>query len=306
MKAESHRRRRSLRTTHGACPSPCRGERPWRATHATMQPRSVPAGVPSFPIGLGCYPMSEHFRPIDDAVSERAIHAAHDAGVRLFDTADAYGPEHNERLLQRALRGRDAFVATKGGFVRPGGAWVCDGRPEHLRLACEGSLRRLKRERIDLYQLHAPDPTVPIEESVGALEELRGEGKIARIGLSNVSVAEIEAARKVASIASVQNELNVSLQGDLHDVVPYCERQGILYLAYSPLHEGAFRVPRVRHLASVHRVPPAAVALAWLLTLSPSILPIPGTQDPAHARENAERARWFTLTAHETRELTTR
>ena len=270
-----------------------------------MQPRTVPAGVPTFPIGLGCYPMSEHFRPIDDAVSMRAIHAAHDAGVRLFDTADAYGPEHNERLLQRALRGRDAFIATKGGFVRPGGAWVCDGRPEHLRDACEGSLRRLKRERIDLYQLHAPDPAVPIEESVGALEELRDAGKIAYIGLSNVSTAEIEAARGVAPIASVQNELNLSLQDDLHDVVPYCERHGILYLAYSPLHEGAFRLPRVRHLAGVHRVPPAAVAIAWLLALSPSILPIPGTQDPVHARENAEYACSFTLTAHEAHELTT-
>lgn len=271
-----------------------------------MQPRSVPAGVPDFPIGLGCYPMSEHFRPVDDAVSLHAIHAAHDAGVRLFDTADAYGPEHNERLLARALRGRDAFIATKGGFVRPGGAWVSDGRPAHLRSACEGSLRRLKRERIDLYQLHAPDPAVPIEESVNALEELRNEGKIARIGLSNVGVAQIEAARKAAPIASVQNELNVSLQQDLKDVVPYCERHGVLYLAYSPLNQGAFRLPRVRHLAGVHRVSPAAVALAWLLALSPSILPIPGTQDPVHARENAEYARSFMLTGAEARELTIR
>ncbi|HVA36051.1 MAG TPA: aldo/keto reductase [Candidatus Dormibacteraeota bacterium] len=271
-----------------------------------LHARTVPPGFPGFPIGLGCYPMSEAFRPIDDAESTRAIHAAYDAGVRLFDTADAYGPNHNERLLGRALRrGRDAFVATKGGYVRPHGAWVPDGHPEHLRAACEGSLRRLGVERIDLYQLHAPDPDVPIEESVGALEELRTAGKIARIGLSNVGVEEIEAARAAAPIASVQNELNLSSQEDLRDVVPYCERTGILYIAYAPLHQGAFRLPQVRHLAKMNGVSPAAVVLAWLLGTSPAVLPIPGTQSADHARENAENAVRFALPERDMRELTT-
>jgi len=269
-----------------------------------MHARKVPEGVPDFPIGLGCYPMSEAFRPIDDAESMRAIHAAYDAGVRLFDTADAYGPEHNERLLARALRGRDAFIATKGGYVRPGGSWVADGRPEHLRKACEGSLRRLKRECIDLYQLHAPDPDVPIEESVGALEELRREGKIARIGISNVDVDEIKRARSVAPIASVQNELSISCQDDVTAVVPYCEREAMLYLAYSPLNRGAFRLAGVRSVAGARKLPPAGVALAWLLALSPVIVPIPGTQDPTHARENAEFARSITLTDADVRALT--
>lgn len=269
-----------------------------------MHERTLPAGFPDVPIGLGCYPLSEAYRPIDDAESIRTIHGAYDAGVRLFDTADAYGPEHNERLLERALRAREAFVATKGGYVRPGGAWIPDGRPEHLRAACEGSLRRLRRESLDLYQLHTPDPQVPLEESVGALETLRREGKIARIGLSNVSVKEIARARRVAPVTSVQNELSVSHQDDLADVVPYCRREGIAYLAYCPLNRGAFRLPRVRHLSHVHGISPAAVALAWLLGLSPMILPIPGTQDPAHARENLTHAMTFALDASELRELT--
>ena len=162
-----------------------------------------------------------------------------------------------------------------------------DGRPEHLRAACEGSLRRLRLERIDLYQLHGPDPNVPLEESVGALEELRREGKIRHIGLSNVNTAELRDVRKIAPIAAVQNEYNVARR-ESDDVVDACEDAGIAFLAYFPIDAGALARASgaLKSVAGEHGATPAQVALAWLLHRSPAVVPIPGTSSLRHLAEN--------------------
>ena len=207
------------------------------------------AGAPAVPaVGYGGMHLSLEERP-PEAQGIDVIRAALDAGVRLIDTADVYCRSdddigHNERLVAEALRGwrgerSSVLVATKGGLTRPGGRWERDGRPEHLRAACERSLLALGVDRIALYQLHAPDPAVPFEESVGALAELRREGKIQWVGLSNVSVAEIRAAQAIVPIASVQNRLNPFFREALADgVVRYCAEQGIGFLAYSPTGGG--------------------------------------------------------------------
>src|ERR687892_812021 len=198
--------------------------------------RRMGAGAPSVPaVGYGGMHLSLEDRPPERQGLE-VIRAALEAGVRLIDTADVYCLDdadigHNERLVAEALRGwsgdRDAvLVATKGGLTRPGGRWERDGRPEHLRAACERSLRALGVERIGLYQLHAPDPAVPFEESVGALADLRGEGKVRWVGLSNVSVAQIRAAEAITPVASVQNRLNPYFREALESrVVQYCAEQ---------------------------------------------------------------------------------
>src|SRR5262245_12508272 len=200
----------------------------------TVETRFI-AGVPVYPIGLGEMPMSLARRP-DEAQSIRTIHAALDAGANLIDTADAYSRDdrdvgHGERLVAKALRGRrdGVVVATKGGHVRSrDGAWTLDGRPEHLRSACEASLRALETDRIDLYQFHRPDPRVPYAESIGAFKELQDEGKVRRVGISNASVAHIEEALAIVDVVAVQNQLSLDFTWPIgKGEVEACTRRGI-------------------------------------------------------------------------------
>ncbi|HEX7254746.1 MAG TPA: aldo/keto reductase [Gaiellaceae bacterium] len=222
--------------------------------------------------------------------------------VDLIDTADAYGPETSERLVADALHPyRDGLVvATKGGYCRDGPwSWRADGRPEHLRAACEASLRRLRLDRIDLYQLHTVDRRVPIEESVGALAELRDEGKIGHVGLSNVGVEALTRAQAVVPVLSVQNRYNLAQRGS-EPVLRACEEQGIAYLAWFPLAKSAL-LKRRGELATIARrraATPAQIALAWLLNRSPVLVPIPGTRSVRHLEENVA-AGQLELTAEE-------
>jgi aryl-alcohol dehydrogenase-like predicted oxidoreductase len=220
------------------------------------------------------------------AVLRRAV----ELGVNLIDTSNAYGPEINEHQIAEALHPyREGLViATKGGLRRTrSGGWPEDGRPEKLREACEGSLARLRLDRIDLYQLHAPDPTVPIEESVGELARLREEGKIRHVGLSNVSVGELERARRVVPIVSVQNRYSLAERSS-EDVLEACEREGLAFLPWFPLASGSLArqggpVDQVVERIGATR---AQVALAWLLHHSPVMLCIPGTSSLEHLDEN--------------------
>ena len=246
-----------------------------------------------FPIGLGAMPMSLEGRPEEER-SLRTIHSALDAGVDLIDTADAYCRDetdvgHNERLIAKALRGRrdGVIVATKGGHTRQGQDWLLDGSREHLRAACEASLRALDTDRIDLYQYHRPDPEVPYAESIGALKELQDEGKIRWIGISNASVEQIEEARGIAEVVSVQNQLSLEFTSPLaKGEVTLCEEHGIAFLPWSPLGgissaaEAAGAHDPVREAAEAHGASPQQVALAWLLALSPGVIPIPGASRP--------------------------
>lgn len=210
-------------------------------------------------------------------------------GVNLIDTSNAYGPEVNELQIAEALHPYPdgLVIATKGGLVRDDSAsWPTDGRPEKLKEACEGSLKRLRLERIDVYQLHAPDPKVPIEESVGALRELRDEGKIKHVGLSNVDVEELERAEGVVPIVSVQNEYNLGFR-ESEDVLDACERKGLAFLPWYPLASGSLAQQRkLDEVAKKYDATPAQVALAWLLQRSPVMVPIPGTSSLEHLEEN--------------------
>jgi aryl-alcohol dehydrogenase-like predicted oxidoreductase len=248
--------------------------------------------VDVFPIGLGAMPMSLAGRPPEER-SIRTIQVAVDAGVTLIDTADAYSIDehdlgHNEELVARALEGRrdNVLVATKGGHTRRGPAWELDGRPEHLRAACEASLRRLRTDRIDLYQYHRPDPVVPFAESVGALRDLQEEGKIRFVGLSNVTVAQLEEALAIVGVDAVQNQLSLGYTGPLAKAeVEACTERGIAFLPWSPLGgigsaDSAGNVEGVRRIAADHGVSPQQVALAWLLSLGPTVIPIPGASRP--------------------------
>ena len=213
-----------------------------------------------------------------------------DKGVTFIDTADAYGPGVSETLIAKALHPYPAelVIASKGGFTRPGpGSWTVDGRPEHLRRACADSLKRLRLDRIDLYQLHAVDHRVPIEDSVGALADLQREGKIRHIGLSNVSAAELARARTTAEIVSVQNAYN--LQDRASDsLVDLCSGAGIAFIPFYPLGKGRLAQPGspLARIAERHQATPSQIALAWLLHRSPIMLPIPGTSSIAHFDEN--------------------
>lgn len=211
-------------------------------------------------------------------------------GVNLIDTADSYGPEVSEELIAEALYPypHDLVIATKGGYLRHGpNQWQPDGRPVHLRAALEGSLLRLKRDHIDLYQLHTPDPQVPYAESVGALAELQAEGKIRHIGLSNVSVAQLKQAQTIVKVVSVQNRYNLVDRAS-EDVLHACADQGLGFIPWFPLATGNLARPgsRLDQIASGHGVAPGQVALAWLLWRSPVMLPIPGTGSIAHLEEN--------------------
>jgi aryl-alcohol dehydrogenase-like predicted oxidoreductase len=220
------------------------------------------------------------------AVLRRAV----ELGVNFIDTADSYGPEINERQIADALHPYpdDLVIATKGGLNHERrGEWLHDGRPESLRAACEGSLRRLRVERIDLYQLHSVDPSVPLEESVGALATLREEGKIRHVGLSNVDARQLARAREIVPVVSVQNRYNLA---DRHSegVLEACERDGIAFLPWFPLAFGELTrgVGRLTDVAFAHSLTRAQVAIAWLLQRSPVMLPIPGTSSLEHLEEN--------------------
>jgi len=261
-------------------------------------------GVRVGAVGLGAMPMSLAGRP-DEARSLRTIHAALDAGVTLIDTADAYclGESevgHNERLVAKALAswpgGRDGvLVATKGGHTRPGREWGLDGRPEHLRQACEASLRALGVEAIGLYQLHRPDPKVPFAESVGALAELRAAGKVRMVGLSNVSVDQIELARRIVEVASVQNEFSPRFRRSEGELA-WCAAHHIAFLPWSPLGgigRGGMLGQRHSAFAEVagrHGVSPQQVALAWELAKAPVVIPIPGARRPETIADSAAAA----------------
>jgi aryl-alcohol dehydrogenase-like predicted oxidoreductase len=231
--------------------------------------------------------------PRDRANAHRVLRRAIELGMNFFDTADSYGPHVDEELIAETLYPypKDLVIATKGGLLRPRpGAWDPDGRPAHLKQAIEGSLKRLKLERIDLYQLHAPDPKVPFADSVGALAEAQRAGKIRHIGVSNVSVKQLEEARRVCTIVSVQNEYNLENRSS-ENVLKACEKLGIAFLPWYPLGAGsALKSVRVKSVAKEHKARPAQIALAWLLAKSPVMLPIPGTASIAHLEENAAAA----------------
>lgn len=244
-------------------------------------------------IGLGGMPLSLAGRP-DRETAKSVIRTAIEAGITLIDTADAYAVDHtdighNERLIAEAFREMGlsvedgpVVVATKGGRTRPDGEWDRDGRPEHLREACEASLKALESDRITLYQYHSPDPRVPFSDSIGELSRLREEGKVETVGLSNVTVAQIEEAGSMVPIASVQNAQSVWDVGYTKSpVVEYCRRHGIVFLAYAPLG-GSGRASRLGESAGVSRLSaelgasPQELALAWLLHQAPVVVPIPG------------------------------
>jgi aryl-alcohol dehydrogenase-like predicted oxidoreductase len=262
-------------------------------TETTSLTRSI-AGVEVHPIGLGEMPMSLRGRPDEDR-SIRTIHAALDAGANLIDTADAYAYDdrdigHGERLVAKALKGHSReglIVATKGGLLRDQrGGWPPDGRPEHLRAACEASLRALETDRIDLYQFHRPDPRVPYAESIGTFKELQDEGKIRWVGISNATVVQLEEALGIVDVVSVQNQLSLRHASPIgKGEVQACADRRIAFLAWSPLggigrSDTAGGFDAVQAAADAHGVSPQQVALAWLLSLSPTMIPIPGASRP--------------------------
>jgi pyridoxine 4-dehydrogenase len=230
----------------------------------------------------------------DRAAMYELLRRAYELGHNFFDTADSYGPNVSENYIADALYPypKDLVIGTKGGLVRPSRhRWDECGDPDHLRQAVDGSLRRLRVAHIDLYQLHAPDPNVPYAESFGALAELRRAGKIRHLGVSNVSVRQLEEARRIAPVVSVQNEYDVGNRAS-QDVVAACEKAGLAFIPWFPLGNGrALRSKRVAPVAARLGATPAQVALAWLLARSPVMLPIPGTQSIDHLEENAAAAR---------------
>ena len=224
------------------------------------------------------------------AVLRRAV----ELGINLIDTADSYGPEVSERLIAEALHPYpdDLLIATKAGFQRPGPSqWVEDGRPEHLRSAVEGSLRRLRLQRIDLLQLHRIDPKVPMEDQISALIDLQRDGKIRHIGLSEVNVNQVKAVRRITPIVSVQNRYNL-VDSNSEDVLEYCTREKIGFMPWFPLATGelAKQDGPLTRAAKRLNVQPAQIALAWLLQQSPVMLPIPGTSKVKHLEENTAAA----------------
>lgn len=287
-----------------------------------MERRPLGPGAPVVSaVGYGGMHLSISGRPAE-GVALRVIHAALDAGMTLIDTADVYCLDqrdigHNERLIAKALAtwpgARDeVVVATKGGLIRPDGRWERDARPERLRRACDRSLQALGVERIDLYQLHAPDHQVPFEDSVGALGELQREGKIRWIGLSNVSVSEIKAAEAIGPVTSVQNRLNPFFREAIDSgVVRHCAERGIGFLAYSPTGGGRLNRklpahPVLARLALELGFSPHALTLAWVLAQGPTVTVIPSARTEEHVRDSAtagrltlsEADRWAISEAH--------
>jgi aryl-alcohol dehydrogenase-like predicted oxidoreductase len=279
-------------------------------------------------VGLGCMPMTWAYggseRDRDDELSTAALHQALDLGVTLFDTADSYGPFTNELLLGRALKTRraEAVIATKCGLiVQPDYGYLRNGRPDHVRKACDASLRRLQVDQIDLYQLHRVDPDVPIEETWGAMAELVRAGKVRALGLSEVGVAELQRATAGFPVTSVQSELSLWTRDPVAKVLPWCREHGVGFLAFAPLGRGFLtgtlrgatfaagdfraRNPRftgeamaanqrlvevVAEVAKRYDATPAQVALAWVLAQGEHVVPIPGSRRPEHVAENAAAA----------------
>ena len=227
--------------------------------------------------------------PADREECKRVLRRAIELGINFIDTADSYGPEVSERLIAETLYPYpdDLVIATKGGLLRPGpGRWDPDGRPQHLREACEGSLRRLRVDEIDVYQLHRPDPKVPFEESVGALVELKDEGKIRHIGLSNVNVEQLQKAEKLTPIVSIQNRYNI-VDRESEPVLEQCSLEQLAFLPWRPVGGGEMSGQDVlRKIASKYQATPEQLVLTWLLEHSPVMLPIPGTSKVAHLEEN--------------------
>ena len=233
--------------------------------------------------------------PADRNNALKVLRRAVELGVNLIDTADAYGPETSELLIAEALHPypKGLVIATKGGLTRPGpGQWVPNGRPEHLKQAVDGSLKRLRLDRIDLYQLHTVDRKVPLEQSLGPLKEMQDAGKIRHVGLSNVSIQEIERARKILPIVSVQNEYNIEDRAS-EKVLVYCEKQSLGFMPWFPIGGGRGLKPEnaLETAAKAHGVSVVQIALAWLLQRSPVMLPIPGTSSIAHLEENVAAAK---------------
>ena len=229
--------------------------------------------------------------PPDEGQARATLRRVVELGVNFIDTADSYGPEVSERLIAEALYPYpdDLVIATKGGLVRPGpNRWNPDGRPEHLRAACEGSLRRLRLDQIPLYQFHRPDPKVPLADSLGTLVELKDEGKIAHIGVSNVSESQLRAAQQITPVVSVQNRYNAADRGS-ESMVDTCELEQIAFLPWAPIQQ-ADSNPAVAEAAKRHGASPRQIVLAWLLARSPLMLPIPGTGSPEHAEANVAAA----------------
>jgi pyridoxine 4-dehydrogenase len=240
---------------------------------------------------------------LDEAIA--VLRRAVELGVNFIDTADSYGPFVSERLIAEALYPYpdDLVIATKGGLLRTGpGQWPTDGRPQHLRAACDESLQRLRLEQIPLYQLHRPDPEVPFEDSVGMLVELKREEKIRHIGLSNVTEAQLDEAMQLTPIVSVQNRYS-RVDRSSESMVDRCESESIAFLPWAPVEAGKIgRDSPVARVAAAHGATPHQVALAWLLARSPVMLPIPGTGSVAHLEENAQ-AVSLRLTPEEVAEL---
>jgi pyridoxine 4-dehydrogenase len=229
--------------------------------------------------------------PPDRDQAMAALRRAVELGVNFIDTADSYGPEVSESLIAEALYPYpdDLVIATKGGLVRPGpGRWQPDGRPEHLRAACEGSLRRLKLDQIPLYQLHRPDPRVPYADSVGTLLELKDAGKIRHIGVSNVTEDQLREAQRITAVVSVQNRYNVADRSS-EPIVDLCDQEKIVFVPWAPIQE-ADRIVPVVTAARSHGVSTRQIVLAWLLNRSPQILPIPGSGSAQHVAENVAAA----------------
>ena len=236
--------------------------------------------------------------PADKQEAIAVLHHALDLGVNLLDTADSYGPEVAEALIAEALYPypKDLVIATKGGLLRTGpNQWPQDGRPEHLRQALEGSLRRLRLDRIDIYQFHRPDPRVPFEDSVGEIAKMRQEGKIRHVGLSNVTIDQLARAQKIVPIVTVQNHYNMAMRQSEHmtvaeseEMIDVCARQGIGFIPWSPLAFGelARSGEALDQIARRHNARPGQIALAWLLKRSTTMLPIPGTSSVKHLDED--------------------
>jgi pyridoxine 4-dehydrogenase len=232
--------------------------------------------------------------PADRAQAIAVLRRAVELGINLIDTADSYGPHVSEELIREALHPypKGLAIATKAGLTRPGPSrWVPLGKPEYLRQQCEMSLRRLGVERIDLFQLHRIDPKVPADDQFGVLRDLQKEGKVRHIGLSEVNVAELEAARRIVPIATVQNQYNLAYRNS-EDVLEYCTRKNIGFIPWFPLATGDLAKPHgvLTRIAGQLSAPPAQVALAWLLKKSPVMLPIPGTSKVKHLEENTAAA----------------
>ena len=257
----------------------------------------IAGDLPVFRLGYGAMQIpgpGVWGEPRDHDEVIRVLRRAVELGVTFIDTADSYGPEVSERIIREALYPYPdgLVIATKAGFVRPGpDQWLRNGTPEHLRSQAEKSLRLLGLERIELFQLHRIDPEVPLADQLGALVELQTEGKIGRIGLSEVSVSEIEAARTITPIVTVQNRYNVAERG-AEPVLDYCERENLGFIPWFPMATGRLAQPGglLQRIANEHGATPAQLALAWLLQRSPVLLPIPGTSTVAHLEENVAAA----------------